>query len=115
MMNLIPTAIAADTGAAANPQTSMLTSFAPLVLIMVVFYFLLIRPQQKKMRIHQNMLNNIAKSDKVITSGGILGTVVKVEESTNYIVVEIAENVKVKIKRDSISEVINEQTPSKAV
>lgn len=111
-MNLIPVAFAAES-AQATQQPSLLTSFAPLILIMVVFYFLLIRPQQKKMREHQNMLSKISKGDKVVTSGGIFATVSKVEENSNYIVVEIAENVKVKIKRDSVSEVVNEQAALK--
>ncbi|WP_039458406.1 preprotein translocase subunit YajC [Candidatus Jidaibacter acanthamoebae] len=113
-MSLFSVAFAADATSAATQQPSMLTSFAPLVLIMVVFYFLLIRPQQKKMKEHQGMLNKISKGDKIVTSGGIFGQVVKVEENSNYLVVEIAENVKVKIKRESVSEVINEQNALKA-
>jgi preprotein translocase subunit YajC len=108
-MTFINSAFAADAAAQGAQQPSLLTSFAPLVLIMVVFYFLLIRPQQKRMKEHQELINKISKGDKVLTTGGILGVVAKVEEGNNYVTVEIAEDVKVKLRRENISEVINEE------
>jgi preprotein translocase subunit YajC len=114
VINFISIANAADAATTSQQQTSLLTSFAPLVLIMIVFYFLLIRPQQKRLKNHQNMINNVTKGAKVITAGGILGAVVKVEENSNFIVVEISENVKVRVRKDTISEVINETLPTKA-
>jgi preprotein translocase subunit YajC len=82
---------------------SMLTSLLPLVLIFVIFYFLLIRPQQKRAKEHRQMLDNIKKGDKVITSGGIYGVVESV--GTNTVTLKIAENVKVKFGKGNIAAV----------
>jgi preprotein translocase subunit YajC len=71
-----------------------LMGFLPLILIFVIFYFLLIRPQQKRAKEHKTMLDNIKKGDKVITSGGEYGIVEEVK--TNTVIVKIAENVRVK-------------------
>ncbi|MBI1910992.1 MAG: preprotein translocase subunit YajC [Deltaproteobacteria bacterium] len=76
-------------------------SIAPLVILFVIFYFLLIRPQQKKAKEHKQMLSGIQKGDSVITNGGIHGRVVSVNEET--ITVEIADNVKVKFAKDAIA------------
>ncbi len=81
----------------------MLSSLLPLVLIFVVFYFLLIRPQQKKAKDHQHMLDSVKKGDKVITAGGIYGVVESV--GTNTLVVKIAENVRVKFGKGYIATV----------
>ena len=83
----------------AGPQGSQgqaggLMSFLPLVLIFVIFYFLLIRPQQKKAKEHKNMLDNLKKGDKVILSGGEYGVIEEVRPNT--VTVKIGENVKVK-------------------
>lgn len=79
----------------------MLTSMLPLVLIFVIFYFLLIRPQQKRAKEHKQMIENLKAGDKVITSGGIYGVVDKV--STNTVTLKIAENVKVKVGKGNIA------------
>ena len=86
-----------------------LISIAPLVLIFAVFYFLLIRPQQKKMKEHRAMVNTLSKGDKVVTAGGLLGTIAKIEDD-RIASVEIAENVKVKVVRSTITEVISENS-----
>ncbi|CAL7961452.1 preprotein translocase subunit YajC [Alphaproteobacteria bacterium] len=91
----------------APKQASMWTSFIPLVLIMVVFYFLLIRPQQRKVKEHQNMVASLVKGTKVMTAGGIVATVVKTEGNSNIITVEIAPDVKIQIRKDSVTEVIS--------
>ncbi len=86
-----------------NPQGGQgggLISFLPLVLIFVIFYFLLIRPQQKKAKEHKQMLDNLKKGDKVITSGGEYGVIEEVRPST--ILVKVAENVRVKIGKGYI-------------
>jgi preprotein translocase subunit YajC len=83
-----------------------LTSFLPIILIFVIFYFLLIRPQQKKMKNHREMLSRIKRGDRVLTGGGILGTVTKVKEETDEVTVEIADDVRVDILRGTISDVI---------
>lgn len=79
----------------------------PLVLIFIVFYFLLIRPQQKKAKEHKAMLSALKRSDRVLTAGGIVGSVVKVREGTSEVEVEIAPNVRVIVVRDTISAVLN--------
>tara|TARA_B100000579_G_C22492193_1_gene692922 strand:+ start:347 stop:697 length:351 start_codon:yes stop_codon:yes gene_type:complete len=71
-------------------------AFLPLILIFGVFYILLIRPQQKKVRQHREMLNNLKRGDKIITSGGIIGLINKVSDNRELIV-EIAENVEIKV------------------
>ena len=82
--------------------SSGLEAMLPLVLIFIVFYFLLIRPQQKKMKDHKQMLGNIRRGDTVITGGGITGKVTKVENEFE-VTVEIAKDVKVKVQRSLIS------------
>jgi len=71
-------------------------AFLPLILIFGVFYILLIRPQQKKVKQHREMLNNLRRGDKVITSGGIIGTVNKVADNRELLV-QVSENVEIKI------------------
>jgi preprotein translocase subunit YajC len=78
----------------------------PLVLIFVVFYFLMIRPQQQKMKQHREMVDNLKRGDQVMTGGGILGKVTKVEAGDQTVVVEIAPNVQVRVSRATITEVL---------
>lgn len=78
------------------------TAFIPLVLMFVVFYFLLIRPQQKKQRDLKEMLNSLKTGDQIVTSGGLYGTIIGFGED-NRVKVKIAENVKVDIARSAIS------------
>lgn len=87
-----------------------LEAFLPLILIFVVFYFLLIRPQQKKMKQHKEMLGNIRRGDKVVTGGGIIGTVHKVNEN-DELSVEIAPDVRVKVDRNMVATVLNKTEP----
>ena len=82
---------------AANP----IVSFLPLILIFVVFYFLMIRPQQKQKKEHEEMLRNLAKNDEVITSGGIHGTIVNVKEAS--VVLRIDENTKIEVEKYAIA------------
>lgn len=85
-------------------------AFLPLILIFVVFYFLLIRPQQKKMKQHREMLDAVRRGDKVVTGGGIIATVSKVDNELE-LTVEIAKDVKVKIQRGTIAAVLNRTEP----
>ena len=71
-------------------------AFLPLILIFGVFYILLIRPQQKKVKLHREMLNNLKRGDKIITSGGIIGTISKVSDNKELLV-EISDEVEIKI------------------
>jgi len=99
----ITAAFAIITPALAEPAVGGDSGFAsliPLVLIMVIFYFLLIRPQQKKVKEHRNIIDAVKKGDKVITGGGFYGTIIDVKD--DFLKVEIAENVRVKVKRDTI-------------
>lgn len=84
--------------------TGGLIGLWPIVLIFVIFYFLLIRPQQKKQKQHQKMLESVKKGDRVVTSGGVYGTVVGVKD--NVVVLKIAENVKVEFAKSAISHII---------
>tara|TARA_B100000965_G_C19487406_1_gene711422 strand:+ start:142 stop:429 length:288 start_codon:yes stop_codon:yes gene_type:complete len=87
--------------------------FIPLILIFVIFYFFLIRPQQKKVKEHKLMVENIKRGDKVVTSGGLIGTVERVMENDRA-EIEISENVKVEIiKSTGIQGLLNNQEPKK--
>lgn len=90
-------------GSAAGGTGSMIGSFIPLILIFVIFYFLLIRPQQKRSKEHRQMLDALKRGDKVVTSGGLYGVVEQVEQ--NIVTVKIAENVKVRIGKAYIATV----------
>ncbi|MCU0816635.1 MAG: preprotein translocase subunit YajC [Cypionkella sp.] len=101
-------AYAQDAGAAAA-----FTSFVPLILIFAIMYFLLIRPQQKKLKEHKAMVEALRRGDQVLTQGGIVGKVTHVNED-NTILVEIADGVKVKIVKQTIVQVMNKTEPAAA-
>jgi preprotein translocase subunit YajC len=88
-------------GAAGQGGTGGFASFIPLILMFVIFYFLLIRPQQKKTKDHKQMVDNLKTGDRIITSGGLHGRITGVSE--NALTVEIAEKVRVKVNRTSVS------------
>ena len=92
---------------------SALVQFLPLVLIFVVFYFLLIRPQQKKQKDHRAMLGALRRGDRVVTGGGILGTVSKVV-SPEEAEVDIASGVRVRVLRSTITSVLAKPDPAAA-
>lgn len=85
----------------------------PLVLIFVVFYFLLIRPQQKKAKVHRETLSNLRRGDKVVTNGGLVGTITRVPNDTE-LMVEIADGVKVRVLRGMIAESLSKSDPAPA-
>jgi len=102
----ITEAMAATEVAAAVTEPSPMAGFVvQLILVFLIFYFILIRPQQKKMREHEAMLNAIQPKDEVITGGGIYAKVVKAEG--DILTVEIAEGVKIKVSRSSVKEVVS--------
>jgi preprotein translocase subunit YajC len=82
------------------------------VLIFVVFYFLLIRPQQQKVKLHRQMVEGLKRGDQVVTAGGIMGKVTRVEAGDATLMVEIAPNVQVKVARHTISEVLGKTQPA---
>ncbi|MDB0052687.1 preprotein translocase subunit YajC [Ascidiaceihabitans sp.] len=86
--------------------------FIPLLLIFGIMYFLLIRPQQKKMKEHQAMVNGMRRGDKVVTAGGMFGKVVKVHDE-GEIEVEIADGVKVRMVQSTIAQVVSKTEPAK--
>ena len=89
---------------AAAQQPSMLASFIPLILIFLIFYFLLIRPQQKKQKEHKVLLASIQRGDEILSSGGILGKVMKVDN--DRLTVEISKGVNVTVIRSTVADVI---------
>ena len=86
--------------------------FIPLILIFAIMYFLLIRPQQKKVKEHQNMVSALRRGDQVVTQGGLIGKVTKVKEE-NEIEVEVATGVKVRVVQNTIAQVLSKTEPAK--
>lgn len=106
---MVNMAYAMGQGGAASPGSAGgLASFIPLVLMFVIFYFLLIRPQQKKAKEHKEMVAGIKKGDRIITSGGIHGQVTAVDDIT--LTVEISDKVRVKLNRANVAGMIQTQT-----
>lgn len=106
-MNFISPAYAQDAGAMGG-----VIQILPLILIFVVFYFIMIRPQQQKMKAHRAMTGALKRGDRVVTGGGIVGTVVKATEGTEEIIVEVAPNVRVTVLRGTITEMMGEPQPA---
>jgi preprotein translocase subunit YajC len=110
MMNLLLSDAWADGPAPAAGLTSPggLMSFLPLVVIFVIFYFLLIRPQSKRAKEHKAMVDAVAKGDEVVTNGGIMGRVTHVSEG--ILTIEIADGVQVKLQRHAVASVLPKGT-----
>jgi preprotein translocase subunit YajC len=95
-------AYAAAQGAAGAPEASPMWSFVvPMIFMVVIFYFLLIRPQQRKAKEHKALLENLKKGDRVITNGGLIGTIVNIEDP--LVVIEVADKVRVEVARPYIA------------
>ena len=109
---LISTAYAQGIGGLFDGSNAMV-QFLPLVLIFVVFYFMLIRPQQQKQKQHRVMLDALRRGDRVVTGGGIIGTVNRVA-SAEEVEVDIAQGVRVRVLRSSISTVVAKPDPGAA-
>ena len=99
-------------GATGSGGSGGFASFIPLILMFVIFYFLLIRPQQKKTKEHRQMVDNLKTGDRIITSGGLHGRVTGVTESA--LTVEIAEKVRVKVNRASVTALLQTTPPPAA-
>jgi preprotein translocase subunit YajC len=106
MNSLIPDAMAQTAGAPASG--SPMGMFIMMGLFVVIFYFLLIRPQQKKQKEHQAMLGKLAAGDEIVTAGGILGRIVEIGE--NFITLEIADNVRIKVQRFQVTTLVPKGT-----
>ncbi len=98
--------------AGAGGSSDMLVQFLPLILIFVVFYFLLIRPQQKKMKEHKGKIDAVKKGDQVVTGGGLVGKVARVDDI--YVDIELAPNMKVKAVKSTLADVIDPTTAKPA-
>lgn len=98
---------------AAGGAGGAFASFVPLILIFAIMYFLLIRPQQKKVKEHQKMVEALRRGDQIVTAGGLIGKVSKVKED-GEIEVELAEGVKVRVLRGTIAQVLNKTEPTAA-
>ncbi len=83
-----------------------LAGFLPIIILFAIFYFLLIRPQQKKAKEHREMISNLKKGNRIVTSGGIYGTITTIDDTT--IGLEIAEKVKIKVSRGNVAAVVSE-------
>ena len=102
-------AYAQAAGSGGDP--SFLASLIPLLLVFVIFYFLLIRPQQKRVKEHKAMVESLRRGDQVVTGGGIFGKVTKVREG-DEVEVEIADGVRVRVARSTISAVTSKTEPA---
>jgi len=91
----------------AAPQSSLL-SFLPLIVIFIVFYFLLIRPQTKRAKEHRQLVEKLAAGDEVVTNGGLLGRITHVGDS--FVTVELADNLKVKLQKHAVASVVPKGT-----
>ncbi len=87
-------------------------SFVPLILIFAIMYFLLIRPQQKKVKEHKAMVEAVRRGDQVVTQGGVIGKVTKVKDGENEIEVEISKGVNVRIVKSTVAQVMSKTEPA---
>jgi len=108
LLSLIVSDAHAADPAPAGSAAGGLMSFLPLVIIFVIFYFLLIRPQSKRAKEHREMVAKLAKGDEVVAGGGILGRVTDVSDV--YITVEIADGVAIKVQRHAVTQVLPKGT-----
>lgn len=102
---------AAPGAAAPTAMQSMMSTLMPLVLIFVIFYFLLIRPQMTARKKHQEMISNVRRGDVVVTAGGMVGKVTKVLEN-DEVMVELADNVTVKVVKSTLTDVRTKPQPA---
>ena len=109
---MITPAFAQGAGAASGGEIAL--QLVPFALIFVIMYFLILRPQQRRLKDHQSMVKNLRRDDTVVTNGGLIGRVTKVTDDGAEVEVEIAPNVRVKVVRSMISEVRVKGAPVKA-
>ncbi|MGB0660200.1 MAG: preprotein translocase subunit YajC [Mangrovicoccus sp.] len=97
---------------AGGDSASAITQFIPFILVFAIMYFLLIRPQQKKVKEHQKMVQALRRGDQLVTQGGVIGKVTKVKDDADELEVEIAEGVKVRVVRSTVSQVLSKTEPA---
>jgi len=93
---------------AQDAQPGGLMSFLPLIIIFVIFYFLLIRPQMKRAKEHRKLVAELATGDEVVTNGGLLGRITNVGES--FVTLELTDNIQIKVQRQAVSSVVPKGT-----
>ena len=103
----------AQTAAGAAGGVDMVVQLVPFILIFIIMYFLIIRPQQKKAKDHREMIKNVRRGDQIVTSGGLIGKVTKVSDE-NELELEIADGVRVRVARGMIADVRSKGEPVKA-
>lgn len=114
-MNFITEVRAQENDYEAQPPVEefSLASFMPLIIIFAIFYFLIIRPQNKKMKDHQKLVSSIKKGDEVVTNSGIYGKIIQINEKDNNINLEISEGVQIKILKSYITDIANKEKKNK--
>jgi len=105
-------ALLLQTSAPATPTSNPLTSFLPLILIVVIFYFLVFMPMQRQKKQQQQMLTNLQSGNEVVTTGGIVGTVVSINGDTLILRVK-PDNIKLQVTRAAVSSLVKPETPAK--
>jgi len=108
MMNLFVSVALAQAGGAATSKPSLLETLFPFLAILVVFYFVFSRPQQKKLKEHQNLLSSLKRGDKVLTSSGIFGEITGVTDK--FVTLEVSDNVRMRILKSQIAVQANDLT-----
>jgi preprotein translocase subunit YajC len=111
---LFSTPAYAQAAGTAPAGAGLIEGLLPLVLIVVIFWFLILRPQNKKMKAHREMVNNVRRGDTVVTAGGLIGKVAKVREDDNEVDVDFAEGVRMKVLKSTLSDVRTKGEPAKA-
>lgn len=112
-MNLILSIIASASSGQGNAQGNPMGFFLPIILIFAIMYLLIFRPQAKKQKEHRRMLDDMQKGDRVITAGGIYGTVAGIKEKEGVVILKIDNNVKIEIARSSIAKTLAGAEPKK--
>ena len=107
---MIDIAYAMGTGGGQSGQTGGFGALVPLILMFAIFYFLLIRPQQKKQKLHRQMIDTLKKGNRVITSGGLYGRITGISDTV--VTLEISEKVRVKVARANIASSVPSDNPS---
>jgi len=108
LLDFFISAARAEGPPAGAPQGDPLMGFLPLIVIFIVFWFLLIRPQQKKVKEHKAMVDALKKGDEVVTNGGLLGKITEVGD--NYIQLKVADDVEVKVQRQAVAAIVPKGT-----
>jgi preprotein translocase subunit YajC len=99
-------------GITSSPQSSLL-SFAPLVFLLIVFYFFILRPQQKRSKSEKEMRNSIRIGDKIITTSGIFGAITQIDDTKNVVSIEVSKGVNITIYKASIAETLTKKEDGK--